>query len=38
MLRVTSAISLSKHRESRWWWSTGCKSNQSELCNIMIVE
>lgn len=24
-LRITSAISLSKHRESRWCWSIGCK-------------
>lgn len=24
-LRVTSAINLSKHNESRWCWSAGCK-------------
>lgn len=27
-LRVTSAISLSKQRASRWCWSTGCKMTQ----------
>jgi hypothetical protein len=27
-LRVTSAISLSKQRASRWCWSTGCRMTQ----------